>query len=596
MLLSVSSMSFSQSQAMVWYFGDMAGVDFNSGTPVSLDNGNMIAKAGCAAISDKQGRLQFYTNGMQVFNRMGNIMANGDSLYGSQYLNQNSIIIPKPLSDSVYYLFTINNHDSLMRFTYSLINMKLNAGLGAITLLNKPLVSEVVEKIAAVQHCNGRDYWIVIHNQDLQYIAYLLTNDSITKQVISTGGLGVKADIGYLKISPAGDKLVMPLNNGDVLAEVCDFDNKTGIISNPYFLHRKNPDTYCFGFEFSPDGNRLYMTTGGKSFKLWQFDLRFPEQIDNSAVEIASGNNFAMQLAPDNKIYIARENSPFLNVINNPDKQGKACDYVQKGFKLNHGQCYKGLPNFVQSWFYKASFDANKTCFGDTSVLTFNHNQNIDSTLWSFSPGEETPFIHGKKFEVNRLFGDTAVYTVSLSAYHCGLSDTTVKIITIDPYPQSILPNDTLLCYECTLTLDPGTADSYLWNNYSENRYLEVSKPGIYRVKMENNQCAVYDSVLVYMKEPVIAVPNAFTPNNDGLNDNFKPVVSDVLTGYKMWIYNRLGTTLFYTENLSEGWNGSYKGSTCPPSTYIWKINYTTYNKQGRLVSKTQKGFVTIVK
>ena len=162
----------------------------------------------------------------------------------------------------------------------------------------------------------------------------------------------------------------MPLNNGDVLAEVCDFDNKTGIVSHAYFLHRKNPDTYCFGFEFSPDGNRLYMTTGGKSFKLWQFDLRFPEQIDNSAVEIASGNNFAMQLAPDNKIYIARENSPFLNVINYPDKQGEACNYVQKGFELNHGQCYKGLPNFVQSWFYKASFDAGKTCFGDTSVLT----------------------------------------------------------------------------------------------------------------------------------------------------------------------------------------------------------------------------------
>lgn len=158
------------------------------------------------------------------------------------------------------------------------------------------------------------------------------------------------------------------------------------------------------------------------------------------------------------------------------------------------------------------------------------------------------------------------------------------------------MPDDTLLCNQCTLTLDPGTADSYLWNNNSESRYLEVSTPGIYRVKMENNQCTVYDSILVYMKEPVVVLPNAFTPNNDGLNDHFKPVVSDALTGYKMWIYNRLGTALFYTENLSEGWDGSYKGSICPPSTYIWKINYTTYNKQGRLVSKTQQGFVTIVR
>ncbi len=596
LLLFLSSLGFSQSQAMVWYFGNEAGIDFNSGKPVSLDNSSMVAKAGCAAISDRNGNLQFYTNGMQVWNRMGNIMENGDSIYGSQYLNQNSIIVPKPYSDSIYYLFTINNRDTIARFTYSMVDMSADAGQGTITSINDTLYRNVVEKIAAVQHCNRYNYWIVVHDFDLNYYAYLLTQDSIVKQVISSGRKKVKADIGYLKISPAGDKLVMPLNNGDVLAEVCDFDNKTGIVSNPYFLHRKNPDTYCFGFEFSPDGNRLYMTTGGKSFKLWQFNLRFPEQIDNSAVEIASGNNFAMQLAPDNKIYVARENSSFLNIINNPNEPGEACGYVQKGLKLNHGYCHKGLPNFVQSWFYKPSFDADGFCFGDTSILTFHHNQNIDSTVWSFSPGEGTPFIHGKNFEVNRLFGDTAVYTVWLSAYHCGLSDTTIKKIKINSYPQPMLPEDTLICYQCLLTLDPGVADSYLWDSNSNTRYLEVTMPGIYRVQMSNESCVSYDSVLVYLKEPTVLLPNAFTPNNDGLNDEFTAVVSDDLANFKMWIYNRQGRMLFFTENMSTGWDGSYQGAMCPPSTYAWKISYEVYSKNGKLSQITKKGFVTLVR
>ncbi len=113
-LLMFCSYAFAQNEASVWYFGDHAGIDFTTGEPKLLVNSAMRAEAGCAAISNKAGELQFYTNGKNVWNRKHQLMPNGFGLNGSQILNQNSIIVPLPNSDSIYYLFTINaNYDSV---------------------------------------------------------------------------------------------------------------------------------------------------------------------------------------------------------------------------------------------------------------------------------------------------------------------------------------------------------------------------------------------------------------------------------------------------------------------------------------------------
>jgi len=382
------------------------------------------------------------------------------------------------------------------------------------------------------------------------------------------------------------------------LAEIGNFDNKTGKISNLQFIYRKNPDTYCFGFEFSPDGNLLYMTTGGKSFNLWQFDLQneTEETLNHSAVKIAEGNNFAMQLAPDGKIYVARENTSYLNVIISPNLRGDACEYEQKAFALNLGTVFKGLPNFVESWFYKPSFVSSDLCFGDTSLLVFNHPNNVDSLIWEFSPGEENPVIKGRDFKLKRLFFDTIDYTVSVSVYHCGSSDTVTQVVNTKPYPVSFLPDDTLLCNQCTLTLDPGPAENYFWNSEIQTRYLNVSAPGWYRVTMSNGECTTTDSVRVFLKETTLFLPNAFTPNGDGLNDVYKPVVSDVLNDFQMWIYNRKGELLFYSQNPAKGWDGIFEGELVAASTYICVVSYKIFTETGSLITRKQRGFVTVIR
>ena len=130
--ISMTINGYGQEQSMVWYFGDKSGLDFSSGTPHILVNDEFRAEAGCASICNNEGNLLFYTNGNKVWNKNHSVMVNGNSLNGSQLVNQNSVIVPLPLSDSLYYLFTINDNDSVRGCNYSIIDMSNDGGLGEI--------------------------------------------------------------------------------------------------------------------------------------------------------------------------------------------------------------------------------------------------------------------------------------------------------------------------------------------------------------------------------------------------------------------------------------------------------------------------------
>ena len=69
--------SQAQGEANIWYFGQNAGIDFNSGSPVALTNGQLVTDEGCATISNSSGQLLFYTDGITVYNRNHSIMVNG---------------------------------------------------------------------------------------------------------------------------------------------------------------------------------------------------------------------------------------------------------------------------------------------------------------------------------------------------------------------------------------------------------------------------------------------------------------------------------------------------------------------------------------
>ena len=70
-------------------------------------------------------------------------------------------------------------------------------------------------------------------------------------------------------------------------------------------------------------------------------------------------------------------------------------------------------------------------------------------------------------------------------------------------------------------------------------------------------------------------IPNAFTPDGDGLNEDFKPILSGVdVEDYEFFIFDRWGELLFETNNLSNGWDGTYKGENAPLGVYVWKLKF----------------------
>jgi len=83
----------------------------------------------------------------------------------------------------------------------------------------------------------------------------------------------------------------------------------------------------------------------------------------------------------------------------------------------------------------------------------------------------------------------------------------------------------------------------------------------------------------------VITVPDVFTPNNDLINDSFRPVLSFIPIDYHLVITNRQGVILFETRNHNEAWDGSYRGAAVPQSVYIWYLKVTPPSCTG--VSKT---------
>ena len=141
--------SVAQRQANNWYFGDRAGLDFNRPNPQPLLDGELQAFEGCSSMSDSDGNLLFYTNGIVVYNRNHEIMLNGDGLNGDTSSTQSAIIVPKPLSPNVYYLFTLDAGLGDDGLQYSEVDMTLDGGLGGITANTKnvPLAASMTEKI-----------------------------------------------------------------------------------------------------------------------------------------------------------------------------------------------------------------------------------------------------------------------------------------------------------------------------------------------------------------------------------------------------------------------------------------------------------------
>ncbi len=286
-------------------------------------------------------------------------MPNGTGLLGNSSSSQSALIVPNPTMSTIFYLFTVDaQENNLNGVNYSIIDMGLNGGNGDIITKNIPLINSATEKITAVIGKTCDSFWVITADTQ-RFYTYKVTSAGVNNTSIQSNmntTLGTLSSRGYLKISPDGTKLAMAAaESGSFLY---DFNTTTGIVSNERSLDLDFNNGY--GVEFSISGNKLYISTGtssnGGQANLYQFDVSNADinTINNSrgnAFYTYSGSRAALQIGPNGKIYHAVNRQNYLGVINSPESNQNAINYIHNGVSLNGRESSQGLPPFIQSYF-----------------------------------------------------------------------------------------------------------------------------------------------------------------------------------------------------------------------------------------------------
>lgn len=392
-----------------WYFGNKAGISFNSSgvqpVPSPLQNSAMIAEEGCASISDTDGELLFYSNGNTVYNRLHQIMVNGDNIAGNTSGSQSSIIVPFPGNEDFFYLFTTdaiqNNFQNGYR--YSIIDMTKNNGNGEVTSKNVLLWSSCTERLTAARHSNGVDVWLITNdNYSNVFRSWLITCNGFTATpVVSTAGVILDQyslmNVGYMKVSPDGKQFCqthVPFFSGEFpdpnFVQLFDFNNTTGTISNPRSV--SSGTASFFACEYSPDSKLLYLTNPYRK-KLYQAEstLSSVAAISASFISITTPqSNYGIQAAPDEKIYVFNTESS-LGVISNPDSKGTGCQYEANKINLQPGAGLLGSPSFINDISNNVtngfSFTITDSCTGKIQFNGYSNLQAPITWLWDLGDG-----------------------------------------------------------------------------------------------------------------------------------------------------------------------------------------------------------------
>ncbi len=131
---------------------------------------------------------------------------------------------------------------------------------------------------------------------------------------------------------------------------------------------------------------------------------------------------------------------------------------------------------------------------------------------------------------------------------------------------------------------NPGIADPIAILSKDQTYYLTAFTP---------QGCSSVDTITIKVyKGPEIYVPNAFSPNNDDLNDVFKVIAVGIIEFKYFRIYNRWGQEVFETSDSNRGWDGTFNGRKQPPDVYVWTTSARDF--LGNLIFR--KGFVMLVR
>ncbi len=247
----------------------------------------------------------------------------------------------------------------------------------------------------------------------------------------------------------------------------------------------------------------------------------------------------------------------------------------------------------------------------DVSVTTDESCPNENSgRMEATATGGVGPFTYsldGATFQNDNIFedlpsGNYTLYTQDINGCTQEMSFQIEALPSLQVNAKEFfLPCDAL---ETTLKVDILSGEdglTYLWDDGSTDPQRLVNEPGTYTLTLANNCETVQQTFEVTYEEHNVLrtmyVPNAFSPNEDGVNDRFIPLASQEIAvdEFEFSVFDRWGNQLYRSENSTEGWNGDRNGKPVKPGVYVWRMK-AMVNVCGQVMEVTKQGDVTLLR
>lgn len=564
-------------QANNWYLYNNTGLNFETTPPTVLTDGQLFSpddmyvygRETHATISDLNGNLLFYTDGVTIWNRSHSIMENGTGLNVDVSSTQGTFIIPKPGHPNIYYVII---HDfTNQHILYSEVDMTLDSGLGAVTTKNNvlayiynpdaPVESGFaindgtpfnLEKTAVTFHADGESMWLAISTWTKLY-TFLITESGINLEPVVSDYTfdNIWNPAGQLKFSPDGSKIAFanyggPEGDPDInrSLEIFNFDNLTGkitttIASIENSLVAQNDFFGNYGLEFSPNGNYLY-TTGPQVSRVFQFDLTLgnEEDIINSAKVVYEGSSNLwilkqLQLGNDGKIYMTDDAETALNVINYPNNPGGSIGFVENAQDIAGNQGNIGLPNFIANYFESGILYEGE-CTNAAITFSTIRIPGIETIIWNFGDTASGENNTSADLTPSHTYTTPGTYRVIATIISNGAEQTTETDVIITA-PGAVVPQVTAVCADVNGNavfnlsqlnagiLNGQDATQFNLNYYTSEANLQANSPIATPANFNTTGQVVYAQIInnttgckttIQFNLPVNPLPRAAAPTS----------------------------------------------------------------------------------
>jgi gliding motility-associated-like protein len=631
----------------VWIFGAKAGIDFNTNPPTPIKSITSFPQPApfplelpyyISSVCDSGGSLLFYTDGVTVWNKSQKVVQRYLGRWPWSGLMM-PLICPYPGNDSLYYLFGVSKGSYANRLQYLTVSTK--TGRDAAIVYPQPstidnyytsLVDNASLFVAGTSACNGKDVWIVTEANGKLY-SYLVTANGVESIPVISDFSGllptgfINGGYGNIKFSASGERLILP-SVSDHAIFAFDFNNQTGKFSSPLKI-RIGSDEELEDMELSPDGSKLYYASEkqssspeipGSFHDVYQFDLNagITSAIENTKLKLSYSEHEScsprvcffvyktLQLGPDEKIYVSQRTATIdvdhtLAVIEFPNRVGSGCFYKSNALDLKL-KYYIINYNYIRSFNYtveKNGIQIQKTNCKDAPVQFSLLYKNVDSVKWNFGDAGSGVNNFSTALTTSHTYPSVGTYTATAIIYtHCQ-ADTATTVVNVNDISTVHIPDfkDTTICKGQDFTFDATTenATGYLWNTGLIYPTKKITEAGTYSITAYN-ECSVDKKMFNVAIEECnckMFVPGAFTPNGDGLNDSFKPILDCHSLQYTFSIYNRFGQVIFNSTDPSKGWNGFVNSIPAANGIYVWRVSYQDPNNKK---SYQQAGTIVLLK